>query len=158
MPDTQEVFLSPDSDVSYIIEILEQVEGDNCDDVARSVSRPPASHLSTSFPSPFKLTLSQLDRCRRFHFSSLAHDNSAVSSSVLSIAGPSSTTPTLSSLPQSPPNQPPLIKLKGTQQVAKFNKEEQDEVCIFMGVWRVGGKSCAPLPAPSRRPVRIAAY
>lgn len=37
VPDTQEVFLSPDSDLSYIIEILQQVEGDECEAVAKFV-------------------------------------------------------------------------------------------------------------------------
>lgn len=35
VPDTQEVFLSRDSDISYIIEILESVEADTCEGTAR---------------------------------------------------------------------------------------------------------------------------
>jgi hypothetical protein len=35
IPDTQEVFLSPDSDVSYIVEILEAVPGDSAEDIVK---------------------------------------------------------------------------------------------------------------------------
>jgi len=52
VPDTQEVFLATDSDVSVVIEILERVAPDEPDQVAK------------------------------FHFDSLAHDNEAVSSVV----------------------------------------------------------------------------
>jgi hypothetical protein len=54
IPDTQEVFLSPDSDVSYIVEILEQVEGDDTSDVARSV---PSLESQWSPYDPRELTL-----------------------------------------------------------------------------------------------------
>ncbi|KAI0315520.1 Mog1p/PsbP-like protein [Amylostereum chailletii] len=52
VPDTQEVFLSPTSDISIILEILESVEPRDFSDVAK------------------------------FHFDSLAHDNDAESSTV----------------------------------------------------------------------------
>ena len=51
VPDTQEVLLSPDSDVSLIVEVLQQVS----EGTARET----------------------LDRAVRFHFDSLAHDNDA---------------------------------------------------------------------------------
>ena len=51
VPDTQEVLLSPDSDVSLIVEILEQVSEGTSQDA--------------------------LDKAVRFHFDSLAHDNDA---------------------------------------------------------------------------------
>ena len=35
VPDTQEVFLSPDSDVSVVVEILERVAPDDPDEVAK---------------------------------------------------------------------------------------------------------------------------
>ncbi|KAG8690663.1 hypothetical protein FRC11_009961 [Ceratobasidium sp. 423] len=52
VPDTQEVFLATDSDVSVVFEILQRVEPDNPIEVAK------------------------------FHFDSLSHDNDAVSSTV----------------------------------------------------------------------------
>ncbi|KAF8319274.1 Mog1p/PsbP-like protein [Clavulina sp. PMI_390] len=55
IPDTQEVFLTPDSDVTYIIEILESV---NAKDLIEAT---------------------------KFHFESLAHDNDASSSSIESV-------------------------------------------------------------------------
>ncbi|EJD05999.1 Mog1p/PsbP-like protein [Fomitiporia mediterranea MF3/22] len=58
VPDTQEVFFSPTSDVSYIIEILQRVEPDDPTEAAK------------------------------FHFDSLAHDNDALSSSVSSVIVP----------------------------------------------------------------------
>ncbi|KAG8720014.1 hypothetical protein FRC08_001373 [Ceratobasidium sp. 394] len=58
VPDTQEVFLATDSDVSVVIEILERVEPDE-----------PA-------------------QAAKFHFDSLAHDNEAVSPEVEAINTP----------------------------------------------------------------------
>ncbi|KAL1741886.1 hypothetical protein HDZ31DRAFT_44464 [Schizophyllum fasciatum] len=56
IPDTQEVFLYPDSSASIIVEILERVE---------------AEHY---------------DAAVRFHFDSLAHDNDAQASTVTSVS------------------------------------------------------------------------
>ncbi|KAG8690491.1 hypothetical protein FRC09_011961 [Ceratobasidium sp. 395] len=58
VPDTQEVFLATNSDVSVVIEILERVAPDDPNQVAK------------------------------FHFDSLAHDNEAVSSAVEAIDTP----------------------------------------------------------------------
>lgn len=55
IPDTQEVFLTPNSDVTWIIEILESVDK------------------------------SDLDESVRFHFDSLAHDNDASSSTISAV-------------------------------------------------------------------------
>ncbi|KAF8610841.1 Mog1p/PsbP-like protein [Ceratobasidium sp. AG-I] len=52
VPDTQEVFLAPDSDVSVVVEILERVAPDDPNEIAK------------------------------FHFNSLAHDNDAATSSI----------------------------------------------------------------------------
>jgi len=52
IPDTQEVLLSPNSDVTYILEILQSVDAED------------------------------LSEAIRFHFDSLAHDNDAVDSKV----------------------------------------------------------------------------
>ncbi|KAG8931106.1 hypothetical protein FRC02_003186 [Tulasnella sp. 418] len=55
IPDTQEVYLSRNSDVSYIVEILEKVEANDPKEAAI------------------------------FHFESLAHDNNAVSKTISSV-------------------------------------------------------------------------
>lgn len=47
VPDTQEVFLYPDSDVSIIVEILERVEPSDFSEAARFASRP--CHCSIYF-------------------------------------------------------------------------------------------------------------
>ncbi|CAE6414849.1 unnamed protein product [Rhizoctonia solani] len=58
VPDTQEVFLAPDSEVSIIFEILERVAPDDPIEVAK------------------------------FHFDSISHDNNAVSSTVETVNVP----------------------------------------------------------------------
>lgn len=69
----------------------------------------------------------------RYHFSSLAHDNDALSSSITSVrrAAPS---------PQRQLEGP--IVLEGRQRVAKFNKaaNEADDVLILLALWRIPGK------------------
>ncbi|CED85598.1 RAN guanine nucleotide release factor [Phaffia rhodozyma] len=116
VPDTQEVFLAHDSELSYIIEILEAVESDEC---AGAI---------------------------KFHFDSLAHDNTALSSTITSIDSPSSLSTEsavkFSDFPPSPPNQPTVVTLCGNQVVQKFGKKElEGEVVIFMAVWRIQGKN-----------------
>ncbi|GAA6060536.1 hypothetical protein JCM10212_006900 [Sporobolomyces blumeae] len=114
VPDTQEVFLSPDSDLSLIVEVLEYVTDDGAGD--------------------------SLEAGARFHFSSLAHDNSASSSDISSIRlpDPAST----AAEPPSVPTQGPAV-LVGTQVVSKFNRpaSEADTVLIQLALWRVPSKN-----------------
>lgn len=79
---------------------------------------------------------------RRFHFSSLAHDNSALSSDISSIDLPSSTSANGSSESSQPEVQGPTI-LQGTQTVSKFNRpaEEADTVMIQFALWRIPTKN-----------------
>ncbi|KAF7338477.1 hypothetical protein MVEN_02073700 [Mycena venus] len=101
VPDNQEVLLYPDSTVSIIVEVLERV--DTADD----------------------------DSAIRFHFDSLAHDNSATDSTVDAVAV----------IPNTRGDKtPPAITLSGRQTVAKFNKVEQDQVRVLMGLFRVDDK------------------
>ncbi|EIM90400.1 Mog1p/PsbP-like protein [Stereum hirsutum FP-91666 SS1] len=101
VPDTQEVFLYPDSDVSIIVEILERVE-----------------------PSDFS-------EAAKFHFDSLAHDNSAQSSAVREIA----------IIPNDRGDQTPSpVVLYGTQLVQKFNRADVDDVRILLALYRVEHK------------------
>ncbi|KAJ3989987.1 hypothetical protein F5890DRAFT_1569978 [Lentinula detonsa] len=98
IPDTQEVLLFPDSSISIIVEILQRVEPDDNQDAVK------------------------------YHFDSLAHDNDALSSEVVSVnlilndrgdATPSVTT------------------LTGIQRVPKFNRLIPDEVRVLMALYRV---------------------
>ncbi|GAA5903958.1 Ran GTPase-binding protein MOG1 [Sporobolomyces salmoneus] len=117
IPDTQEVFLSPDSDLSLIFEVLELVKEEGAAD--------------------------SLEAAVKFHFSSLAHDNSALSSDIFSIDLPTPTTTTTTSTSESRPEvQGPTI-LKGTQTVSKFNRpaEEADTVLIQFALWRIPTKN-----------------
>ncbi|CAG7846604.1 SubName: Full=Uncharacterized protein {ECO:0000313/EMBL:CCA69848.1} [Serendipita indica DSM 11827] len=100
VPDAQEVFLEHDSDVSYIFEILDRVEPEDPNDAAR------------------------------FHFESLAQDNSAESSNVIEVIVPDG-------FSEAPISNPPPILLQGTQQVAKYNKTDLDTVEILMALYRV---------------------
>lgn len=102
VPDTQEVFLYPDSGVSVIIEILQRVEPDDLTEAAK------------------------------FHFDSLAHDNSAASATVKSI--------------EQVPNErkdetPTATTLVGVQQIAKFNRSDEDTVEILLVLYRVQSKN-----------------
>ncbi|BGP22991.1 ran-binding protein Mog1p [Rhodotorula toruloides] len=112
VPDTQEVFLAPDSDLSLITEILELVKGDGAED--------------------------DLERAIRFHFSSLALDNAALSSSVTSVSLP----PTPSAPNPQGPGLPNILGpavLSGLQTISKFNRpaSEADTVLILLALWRV---------------------
>lgn len=117
IPDTQEVLLYPDSGVSIIVEILEKVDPTNFRDAIKSW---------TCSTSEFKLTVPS-----RFHFDSLAHDNSAVSSEIHAVdlvandRGDST---------------PSAIVLSGYQEVPKFNRAASDEVKIFMALYRLESK------------------
>jgi len=101
VPDTQEVFIYPHSNVSIIVEILQRVE------------------------------LSHFNDAIRFHFDSLAHDNSASSTEVQSVV----------EVPNDRgDNTPPAIILKGFQMVPKFNHTPPDNVRILMALFRVDSK------------------
>ncbi|KAF9036743.1 hypothetical protein BJ165DRAFT_1354304 [Panaeolus papilionaceus] len=101
VPDTQEVFMYPHSTVSIIVEILQRVKS------------------------------SQNDDAIRFHFESLAHDNSAQSSHIEKIY----TIPN-----QRGDDTPPAIVLHGEQSVPKFNHIQPDQVKIFMALYRLESK------------------
>ncbi|KAI0083993.1 Mog1p/PsbP-like protein [Irpex rosettiformis] len=101
VPDTQEVFLYPDSGTSIIIEALVRVAADDADAAAR------------------------------FHFDSLAHDNSATDSNVLNVEVRT----------ESQGDTPPPIILHGTQAVPKFNSTTPDEVHILLALYRVQSKN-----------------
>ncbi|KAJ7219071.1 hypothetical protein GGX14DRAFT_434458, partial [Mycena pura] len=101
VPDNQEVLLYPDSSVSIIVEVLERVDA--------------ADH----------------DSAARFHFDSLAHDNSADSAVVDAVAVIPNTRND---------GTPPAITLSGVQSVAKFNKADRDQVRVLMGLFRVENK------------------
>ncbi|KAJ7134967.1 hypothetical protein C8R43DRAFT_1021638 [Mycena crocata] len=101
VPDTQEVLLYPQSSGSIIVEILERVDRDTDDPAIR------------------------------FHFDSLAHDNSAVSTTVDSVAVIPNTRGD---------NTPSAITLSGVQFVPKFNLTTPDQVRILMALFRVQDK------------------
>ncbi|GAA5937764.1 hypothetical protein JCM1841_004779 [Sporobolomyces salmonicolor] len=113
VPDTQEVFLAPDSDLSLIAEILELVKDDAAAD--------------------------SLEAAARFHFSALAHDNGALSSDVSSLALPSSAP---APAPGEPEVLGPTL-LSGIQLVSKFNRpaSEADTVLIQLALWRIPSKN-----------------
>lgn len=87
------------------------------------------THESTSIHHlPFALSLNS------FHFSSLAHDNDATSSQVLSVEAAST-----SNNNNNDSRTPAPTILKGTQTVRKFNKDDAplDVVLIHVAVWRL---------------------
>ncbi|KIY65041.1 Mog1p/PsbP-like protein [Cylindrobasidium torrendii FP15055 ss-10] len=102
VPDTQEVLLYPDSDASIIVEVLERVQ-----------------------PSDYREAV-------KFHFDSLAHDNSATDSSVVSVD---------IVLNDRGDGTPAIISLSGTQKIQKFNREAVDDVQILMALYRVEQKN-----------------
>ncbi|KAJ7470542.1 hypothetical protein FB451DRAFT_1254062 [Mycena latifolia] len=101
VPDTQEVLLYPDSSVSIIVEILERVEADDDDPAIR------------------------------YHFDSLAHDNSAESTVVDAVAVIPNTRGD---------NTPPAITLSGVQFVPKFKLTTPDQVRVLMALFRMKNK------------------
>ena len=69
---------------------------------------------------------------RRFHFDSLAHDNSATSAKVESV----------SVIPNDRGDDTPsVIVLKGEQSVQKFNHSTPDRVQILMALFRIESKA-----------------
>ncbi|CAH7675244.1 hypothetical protein PPACK8108_LOCUS10229 [Phakopsora pachyrhizi] len=111
VPDQQEVFLSPNSDLSIIIE-------------------------QTFFKSLF---INNQKNYLRFHFESLSHDNSASSSTITNITLPPDAT--FFSTNSITKNTPFPILLEGQQVVSKFNQpdSEADQVNIWMSLWRLNG-------------------
>ncbi|CDW99765.1 hypothetical protein [Sporisorium scitamineum] len=108
VPDNQEVLVRDDSDVSLIVEVLQLATDEGADE--------------------------NLDKAVRFHFSSLAHDNLASSSTVLETQTPSQEV--------SPPATPPPALLTGTQLARKFGKASEPEECVTIRValWRLLSK------------------
>lgn len=108
VPDNQEVLLLGDSNISLILEVLQQV-ADGTDPEA-------------------------MDKAARFHFDSLAHDNSATNVHVDWIDAPDAKAAADGATPR------PAL-LKGTQTVKKFGKvTDEDVVQIWIAVWRLPGK------------------
>jgi len=119
VPDNQEVFMDQNSDTSIVIEILQSVEPVDSNGIARQVI---PYYLTPPFPHFMP---------HRFHFDSLAHDNSAISSSLTEVW----------SIPNHRGDKTPsAIALRGVQHVSKFNRTTPDEVHILMAIFRVDGK------------------
>ena len=72
----------------------------------------------------------------RFHFGSIAHDNDALSSDVLSIIPPKDA-PSTSQIDVTPS---PIL-LDGSQRVRKFNRTYDDDVRILLALYRIGAKN-----------------
>ncbi|KAJ6623412.1 hypothetical protein B0H10DRAFT_2162427 [Mycena sp. CBHHK59/15] len=101
VPDTQEVLLYPDSSVSIIVEVLQRVD-----------------------PTHY-------DPAIRYHFDSLAHDNSAEASEVDTVAV----------IPHTRGDKTPsAITLSGVQYVPKFNLTKPDQVRVLMALFRIEDK------------------
>ncbi|KAG5645007.1 hypothetical protein DXG03_007284 [Asterophora parasitica] len=119
VPDTQEVFLFPDSNISIIVEILEKVDASHFEDAVKQV------HASYCHAPKLILVL-------RFHFASLAHDNSAQSATIESVAV----------IPNDRGDATPsAIVLVGVQNVPKFNHSTPDEVLILLALYRLEQKN-----------------
>jgi hypothetical protein len=115
VPDNQEVFLYPDSDISVVAEILKSVE---------------PSDLSEAIKSDLQPSCLLVAHCvYRFHFDSLAHDNDAKVSTVLATERIANVDNEL------------ITILRGEQLVPKFNMVEPDLVHIFMALLRVEAKN-----------------
>ncbi|THH14707.1 hypothetical protein EW146_g5653 [Bondarzewia mesenterica] len=100
IPDNQEIFLYPNSSISIVVEILQRAEPN---DLCEAV---------------------------KFHFDSLAQDNSAQMSSVSEVT----------ILESTGDNTPSPVILHGRQLVSKFNQVNADDVRILMALYRVETK------------------
>jgi len=102
IPDTQEVLLYPDSSVSIVIEILEKVEPSDISDAIK------------------------------FHFDSLAHDDSALSATVEDVVvfapNRDNSSSELSAI------------LFGYQRVRKYNQPAPDDIRVLMALYRLEQK------------------
>ncbi|KAF9653043.1 Mog1p/PsbP-like protein [Thelephora ganbajun] len=102
VPNNQEAFVYRNSPISIIVEVLERVAQKDDDEAAK------------------------------FHFDSLAHDNSATSSSVESVT----------KIPNNRGDKTPSpVVLKGTQFVRKFNSTVPDIIHVLLAVFRVESKN-----------------
>ncbi|KAF8590522.1 Mog1p/PsbP-like protein [Ramaria rubella] len=104
IPDTQEVYLDPASDISIIVEVLQGVD----------VEGP--------------------EHAIKFHFDSLAYDNSATSQKILKIIQPSGSQ--VVSIHETPR---PIV-LHGEQEARKFNRSIADQVRVYLALYRVESK------------------
>ncbi|KAI0262921.1 Mog1p/PsbP-like protein [Gloeopeniophorella convolvens] len=102
IPDTQEVLLSTVSDDSIVLEILQRV--------------PPVDFTEAA----------------KFHFSSIAQDNEAISSSVEEVLTVPNDRGDLT---------PSVVILYGRQGVQKFNRTHVDDVRVLLALYRVEDKS-----------------
>lgn len=108
VPDNQEVLLSNDAGVSVIVEVLQCVSTGTDESV--------------------------MDHAVRYHFDSLAHDNSALKSEVAWVDAPSAAAPEGAT--------PTPALLQGVQRVQKFGKaENESDVNIYVAVWRLPSKN-----------------
>lgn len=121
VPDTQEVFLYPHCGISIIVEVLERVDVVSLNDAAKYVIW---EHLCTT---PLTTWIPH-----RFHFESLAHDNSAETHKVHEIM-------MYPSEIDSPT--PPPILLYGSQTVPKFNSTVPDQIRILLAMYRLPEKN-----------------
>ncbi|WVR09638.1 hypothetical protein IAU60_006711 [Kwoniella sp. DSM 27419] len=135
IPDNQEVFLSSTSDTAVVLEVLGMVE----DGAAGT----------------------DLWEAAKFHFSSIAHDNASLASTIL-------TPPLTSSLPSHPsplsnPSTPRPVLLSGTQRIHKFSHaadgaprpghedDVPDEVWIGVALWRIWLEDAQPSAGGSKK-------
>jgi len=139
VPDNQEVFMANDnSGLSIIIEVLEYVRengaGENTEKALKWVCK---------YYFSFEGSILKSD-VLRFHFDSLAHDNSALTSTVLSMFTPPSVQPPTTVGPTTgQPIQPPPATLVGSQTISKFNTSaaQADVVEIWLSVWRLQSRN-----------------
>ncbi|RXK40067.1 hypothetical protein M231_02707 [Tremella mesenterica] len=133
VPDNQEVFLSSASDTSLVIEVLSMVEEGQAS--------------------------SDLWEATKFHFESIAHDNSSLSTTVLT-PSPGSPVPSrpLHALPtETLDSTPQPVILTGLQKVHKYSQDpsgaprpghegdDPDEVWIGVALWRCWVEQVRPL-------------
>jgi len=113
------VFLYPNSSISIIVEVLERVAESDDKEAAK-------------FGGLFISLENNRQRLPRFHFSSLADDNSAASSSIERVAR----------IPKDKGDDTPSpIVLQGTQLVRKFNSAVLDTIHILLAVFRIESKN-----------------
>lgn len=114
----------PNSNVSIVVEILQKVDHAHFNDAIRYFFFP-SLIVDQCFNKTFHLE-------SRFHFDSLAHDNSARSAEVQSV----------SVIPNDRGDETPSVTvLKGLQFIPKFNHTTPDKVEILMGLYRVESKN-----------------